>query len=173
MCSVKQKNRITARSRVEGSTESASSSSQTTSSRPVPHTVDETLGDTGVSNPLHSLMDMAQPTKAHVVEAHVSGIDEVWILSFTLSVLTPLESSGTVQAENNTLLLAICRTQWANQRLPKHFQDILPEPPLPLPPQDAEVSPEVNTLQMTLDARSSATTVTPSKHPQKQTQPLS
>ena len=47
-----------------------------------------------------------------------------------------LEPSGTAQAEDDILPLSLRRTRRTNRRLPKRFRDILPEPPLPLPPQD-------------------------------------
>ena len=43
-----------------------------------------------------------------------------------------------VQAED-TLSLSLRRTQRTNRQLPKRFRDMLPEPPLPLPPQGVEV----------------------------------
>ena len=52
-----------------------------------------------------------------------------------------------MQAEDDTVPLSIRRTHRANRRLPKHFRDMLPEPPLPLPPHGAEVFLEVNTLE--------------------------
>ena len=45
------------------------------------------------------------------------------------------------------MLLSIHRPQRTNRRLPKRFRDLLPEPPLPLPPQDVEVPLEVNIMQ--------------------------
>lgn len=52
-----------------------------------------------------------------------------------------------MQAEDNILPLSIRRTRRANRRLPKRFRDVLPEPPLPLPPHGAEVLLEVNALE--------------------------
>jgi len=43
--------------------------------------------------------------------------------------------------------LSIRRPRRTNRRLPKRFRDLLPEPPLPLPPQDVEVPLEVNITQ--------------------------
>ena len=43
-----------------------------------------------------------------------------------------------IQAED-TLPLSLRRTRRTNRQLPKRFQDMLPEPPLPLPPQGVEV----------------------------------
>ena len=60
--------------------------------------------------------------------------------------MTPLEPSGIVQVEDETLPLSIRRTRRINRRLPKRFRDILPEPPLPLPPQGAEIFLEGNPL---------------------------
>ena len=71
----------------------------------------------------------------------------VHFFSFNLFDMTPLEPSEIVRAEDDTLPLSIRRTRRVNRRLPKRFRDMLPEPPLPLPPQDAEVFLEVNPLQ--------------------------
>ena len=43
------------------------------------------------------------------------------------------------QVEEDTLLLSLRRTRQTNRKLPKCFWDMLPEPPLPLPPQGIEV----------------------------------
>ena len=51
-----------------------------------------------------------------------------------------------MQVEDDTLPLSIHRTRRINRRLPKCFRDILPEPPLPLPPQGVEVFLEANPL---------------------------
>ena len=42
-----------------------------------------------------------------------------------------------MQAEDNAPL-SICRSRRVNRRLPKRFRDMLPEPPMPLPPQDVD-----------------------------------
>ena len=60
-----------------------------------------------------------------------------------------------VQAEDDTLPLSIRRTRRANRRLPKRFRDMLPEPPLPFPPQDVEVSLDVGPSQANSDSRPS------------------
>ena len=62
-----------------------------------------------------------------------------------------------VQAEDDTLPLSIRRTQRANRRLPKRFQDMLPEPPLPLPPQDVEIAFDVGPPQANSESRPSTT----------------
>ena len=115
------------------------------------HTSNETPDD-HVLGPLDSLpdsMNATQSTKSGVMNeaGPVKGGGEVCVLfSFGLFDITPLEPSDIVQGEDDTLPLAIRRTQRVNRRLPKRFRDILPEPPLPLPPQDAEVFLEVNPL---------------------------
>ena len=73
--------------------------------------------------------------------------------------MTPLEPSGIVQVEDETLPLSIRRTRRMNRRLPKRFWDILPEPPLPLPPQGVEVFLEANPLPT--DSGSPSTTAIP------------
>ena len=55
-----------------------------------------------------------------------------------------------MQVDDENMPLSIRRTRRSNWRLPKHFRDLLPEPPLPLPPQGAEVSLEVNITQTNL-----------------------
>ena len=77
---------------------------------------------------------------------------------FTLSHLTSLEPSDTVQSEDGTLPLSLCRARRANRRLPKRFRDMLPEPLLPLYPQDAEVLLQVNAPGANSDSRPSTTT---------------
>jgi len=61
--------------------------------------------------------------------------------------LIPLEPSETVQTEDDAPL-AVRRSWRTNHQLPKRFRDMLPEPPLPLPPQDADLLLEVNALQV-------------------------
>ena len=60
--------------------------------------------------------------------------------------LIPLEPSETVQAEDDAPL-AVRRSWRTNHQPPKRFQDMLPEPLLPLPPQDANLLLEVDALQ--------------------------
>ena len=62
------------------------------------------------------------------------------------------------QSEDGTLLLSLRRARRANHRLPKCFQDMLPEPLLPLYPQDAEVLLQVNALGANSDSRPSTST---------------
>ena len=73
------------------------------------------------------------------------------------SDLILLESSDVVQTEHDTLPLSIRRTRRANRRLPKRFRDMLPEPPLPLPPQGVEVPFDVGFPQENPDSRPSTT----------------
>ena len=139
------------------------------------HTSNETPDD-HVLGPLDSLpdsMNATQSTKSGVMNeaGPVKGGGEVCVLfSFGLFDITPLEPSDIVQGEDNTLPLAIRRTQRVNRRLPKRFRDILPEPPLPLPPQDAEVFLEVNPLQANSSSPSTiaATPVIPISQPSLQ-----
>ena len=51
-----------------------------------------------------------------------------------------------MQNEDDTLPLSIRRARRTNRRLPKRFRDMLPEPLLPLYPQDAEALLQVNAL---------------------------
>lgn len=66
--------------------------------------------------------------------------------------------------------LSIRRTHRVNCRLPKRFRDMLPEPPLPLPPHGAEVLLEVNALEADPSScpstsATSAAFVTPNSQP--------
>ena len=124
-------------------------------------TVDEPLHDVGPSDSLPSTMQPAQtkiPNEAHISDAKSNKVCMPFF--FVSSDLTPLELPGAVQAED-TLPLSVHRTRWANRQLPKRFRDILPEPPLPLPPQDAEVLLQVDTLETNLGPPSSTTTSMP------------
>ena len=126
----------TKRCRVEESEENASSS-QAEGLEAVSHTATSRVSDS-----VCNLVDTLQPTQTKgPSEVPVSGVDEVWpgALSFASSDLILLEPSDVVQTEHDTLPLSIRRARRANQRLPKRFQDMLPEPPLPLPPQGVEV----------------------------------
>ena len=81
-----------------------------------------------------------------------------YLLFCTFSDLTPLELCDTVQVEDDTLPLSICRAQRTNRRLPKRFRDMLPEPLLPLYPQDVEAPLEVNALGVNSGSCPSTTT---------------
>ena len=82
--------------------------------------------------------------------------------------MTTLKSSGPVQAEDDNMPLSIRRTRRNNRRLPKRFRDMLPEHPLPLPPQDAEVSLEFNPPQATDSSSATTSTLTPDGQPSPQ-----
>ena len=95
-------------------TESGSSSSNTISSKAGSHTVAESADDT-VSHSF-CVTDMTQPTQTTSLDdACVSGLDKVCIPFITLSYLTPLEPSDTVQTEDDTLPLSIRRARRTNR----------------------------------------------------------
>ncbi|KAN0077361.1 hypothetical protein V8E55_011216 [Tylopilus felleus] len=64
------------------------------------------------------------------------------------SILDSLKQQVVVMAEQDMLPLSLRRGRRTNCRLPKRFWDMLPEPPLPLPPQDvvAQAKDPVNSL---------------------------
>ncbi|KAF9233087.1 hypothetical protein BU15DRAFT_66894 [Melanogaster broomeanus] len=45
-------------------------------------------------------------------------------------------TSSAPSFEDDSLPLSLCRTRRLNRQLPQHFRDMLPEPPMPLPPSD-------------------------------------
>ena len=113
--------------------------SQITSSRAVPHTADQAPNDLEPSD-TPSLVDAIQLTQPKFWMKLLTGQGPrryvcLYAYFFDLIILEP---SSMVQDED-TLPLSLRRTWWTNCQLLKRFRNMLPEPPLPLPPQDVEV----------------------------------
>ncbi|KIJ60977.1 hypothetical protein HYDPIDRAFT_31682, partial [Hydnomerulius pinastri MD-312] len=83
--------------------------------------------------------DRAGPTSLESASDAAEGLEEQ--PASVLQPAPPPPPDG--PSDNNELPLAQRRTQRTNRRLPLRFRDLLPEPPLPLPPPDAFSEPPV------------------------------